>query len=136
MTFTYILPPVPTASAVVGPAVGQIYYDAVSNQMKMYDGQNWVALVNNTSFFDERVTVVCTDVVQNGVTWYTVESSGGIFSTRQRWWQEAIDYARATFKNEASAWDLEGDWLANNSRFWFKKERDRTLFVLRMSCIQ
>ena len=134
MTYTYIVPPVPTASAQpVVPIVGSIYYDAVSNQMKIFNGKNWETLAGNDSFFDDNVAVTCVDVVQNGITWYTVEALGGIFSTRQQWWEKAMTYARATFPNETNAWDLEGDWLANNSRFWFKKERDRTLFVLKMS---
>lgn len=131
MTYTYIIPPVPPAGTV--PVAGQLYFDNVSNQMKIFDGKNWAQLVDNFALFDEDVKITCVDIVQNNITWYTVEATGGIFSTRQQWWEKAMTYAKETFPNETNAWDLHGDWLANNSRFWFKKERDRTLFVLKMS---
>ena len=121
-----------TSSTSLNAVAGQIYFDVVTNQMKMFDGKSWVVIDN--SLLDNKLEIVCGEQEYEGVTWYTVEVHGGMFSERREWWNTAMQYARATFRNETSAWDvMNGDWLSNNSKFWFKRERDRTLFVLKMS---
>lgn len=127
--------PTPTTNSKSSQAVaGQIFFDVVSNQMKMYDGKAWVAIDPGMMEIEREIEIVCDEQEYDGLTWYTVEAQGGIFSARREWWNTAMNYARATFRNETGAWNvMDGDWLANNSKFWFKKERDRTLFVLKMS---
>ena len=121
-----------TTGTLSNAVAGQIYFDVVTNQMKMFDGKSWVVIDN--SLLDNKLEIVCGEQEYEGVTWYTVEASGGMFSERREWWNSAMQYARETFRNETSAWDvMNGDWLSNNSKFWFKRERDRTLFVLKMS---
>jgi hypothetical protein len=65
----------------------------------------------------------------HGARYYTVEPVGGN-------WPEMETWATKTFGPPGSIWDIEGyahRWFMNDRRFGFRKERDRTLFVLRWS---
>jgi hypothetical protein len=63
-----------------------------------------------------------------GARFYTVEPVGGN-------WQEMQEWAKKTFGPASDPWDFKmdgvGRWYANDRRFWFRNERDRTMFILR-----
>lgn len=51
-------------------------------------------------------------------------------------WNEMMDWMNDTFGPTAhdGVWTPGMRWYANNSKFWFRYEKDRTLFILRWSC--
>lgn len=63
-----------------------------------------------------------------GARFYTVEPVGGN-------WQEMQEWAKKTFGPASDPWDFKmdsvGRWYVNDRRFWFRNERDRTMFILR-----
>ena len=72
-----------------------------------------------------------------GARFHTVEPIGGNWADMQAW-------CTSTFGEASEAWDFKttgeqfmwpelGRWYANNRKFWFRNEADRTLFVLKWS---
>jgi hypothetical protein len=64
----------------------------------------------------------------HGARFYTVDPVGGN-------WQEMENWAHKTYGPSTSVWDMTnlgvGRWYANNRKFWFRNEADRTMFVLK-----
>jgi hypothetical protein len=62
----------------------------------------------------------------HGSRFYTVEPVGGN-------WLEMETWANKTFGPSSSIWDMDkiGRWYANDRKFWFRNETDRTMFVLK-----
>jgi hypothetical protein len=50
-------------------------------------------------------------------------------------WQQMIEWCVETFgpTPEDGVWTPGARWYSNNAKFWFRKEQDRTMFVLRWS---
>ena len=50
-------------------------------------------------------------------------------------WNEMMDWMVKTFGPTAhdGVWTPNQRWYANNSKFWFRNEADRTMFILRWS---
>jgi len=65
-----------------------------------------------------------------GARFYTVEPIGGN-------WLEMETWASNTYGPASDVWDFKmdgvGRWYANDRKFWFRNERDRTLFIMRWS---
>jgi hypothetical protein len=69
-----------------------------------------------------------------GARYYTVEPIGGN-------WMEIEEWAIQTYGETGSLWretkNLTPEplqrWYMNNRKFWFRDERDRTMFILRWS---
>ncbi len=61
----------------------------------------------------------------HGARYYTVEPVGGNWLDMQAW-------AQSTYGEPGSVWS-NGTlrWYANDRKFWFRNEADRTLFVLK-----
>jgi hypothetical protein len=67
----------------------------------------------------------------HGSRFYTVEPVGGNWLEMDRW-------ARETYGEPSTLWVSPDDlvqcrWFANDRKFWFRKERDRTMFILKWS---
>lgn len=73
----------------------------------------------------------------HGARFYTVEPVGGN-------WMDMEVWCLKTFGPSAEVWDLKssgeqfiwpelGRWYKNDRKFWFRNERDRTVFILRWS---
>jgi len=63
----------------------------------------------------------------HGARYYTVAPTCGWNLQFEKW-------CIATFGKPGSVWDVElGRWYVNNAEFWFRKESDRTLFLLKFS---
>ena len=67
----------------------------------------------------------------HGSRFYTVEPVGGNWLEMQQW-------AQSTYGEPSTLWVSPDDlvqcrWFANDRKFWFRKERDRTLFILKWS---
>lgn len=70
----------------------------------------------------------------NGSRYYTVEMDLGLAGfLHSRRWQEVEDWCWTTFgPRPMNAWPEAGDrWFANNRKFWFREEKDLTLFLLK-----
>ena len=48
------------------------------------------------------------------------------FGDRSNVWDITTSYS-----GEPPTWRERGRWFANDRRFWFRNERDRTMFILR-----
>ena len=66
-----------------------------------------------------------------GATYYCVEPVGGN-------WTDMIAWTKTTFGDPAEVWEAHkfmwpdcGRWYMNNRRFWFRDEKDRTMFILK-----
>lgn len=66
-----------------------------------------------------------------GVTYYCVEPEGGS-------WPEMTAWATTTYGEPAEVWEAHnfmwpdcGRWYMNDRRFWFRDEKDRTMFILK-----
>lgn len=66
-----------------------------------------------------------------GSTYYCVEPEGGN-------WVEMFAWAKTTYGDPAEVWEAHkfmwpdcGRWYANNHKFWFRDEKDRTMFILK-----
>ena len=61
---------------------------------------------------------------------YTVEPIGGN-------WMDMEVWCLKTFGPSDDVWDFKvcnvGRWYKNDRKFWFRNERDRTLFIMRWS---
>jgi hypothetical protein len=63
----------------------------------------------------------------HGAVYHVVEPIGGN-------WREMELWCTKSFGSKSDVWDEElGRWYANDRKFWFRKERDRTMFILRWS---
>lgn len=58
--------------------------------------------------------------------------AGGIFSRRQQRYADIDEWVRKTFGDSNEGWK-NPRWSASNRKYWFKYEKDRTLFVMRWS---
>lgn len=66
-----------------------------------------------------------------GSTYYCVEPVGGNWTTMSEW-------AKTTYGEPAEVWEAHkfmwpdcGRWYMNNGKFWFRDEKDRTMFILK-----
>lgn len=57
---------------------------------------------------------------------------GGLFSRRHERYQEINDWCNQTFGASTEGWN-NPRWSASNRKYWFKYEKDRTLFVMKWS---
>ena len=66
-----------------------------------------------------------------GAKYYCVEPIGGS-------WPEMVAWAKTTYGDPAEVWEAHkfmwpdcGRWYMNDRKFWFRDEKDRTMFILR-----
>ena len=71
--------------------------------------------------------------------YYTVEPVGGNWLAMETWCVDTFgDRSNVwdittSYSDEQLAWRERGRWYANDRRFWFRNERDRTVFILKWS---
>jgi hypothetical protein len=73
--------------------------------------------------------LVLAERLYSGAHFYTVEPVGGNWLEMQQW-------AYASYGEPGHPWLSPDDliqcrWLANDRKFWFRNERDRTMFILK-----
>jgi len=66
-----------------------------------------------------------------GSRYYTVEPVGGNWLEMEKWCIEVFGEGSRALWGEKKAPEPARRWYANNRKFWFRNERDRTIFILR-----
>lgn len=68
--------------------------------------------------------------VKPNFDWWTGDNVGHRIT-----WQEMLEWCIDTYGASPGmgVWEPDGRWYANNAKFWFRNEIDRTAFVLRWS---
>jgi hypothetical protein len=85
-----------------------------------------------------------TDILMSAMGWHKLElSEGRVYGSRyltvhpsNGWhWNEMMEWMIATFGPTAhdGVWTPNMRWYANNAKFWFRNEKDLTMFILRWS---
>lgn len=66
-----------------------------------------------------------------GARYYTVEPIGGNWLEMEAWCTEAFGSGSRALWGEKKAPEPALRWYMNDRKFWFRDERDRTMFILR-----
>ena len=84
------------------------------------------------------------EILMTTMGWHKLElSEGRVYGARyltvhpgNGWhWNEMMDWMVTTFGPTAHdvVWTPNMRWYANNAKFWFRNEKDLTMFILRWS---
>ena len=97
-------------------------------------GRSWAQRLINDILELPVEQMICSEGTVYGLRYHTVEPIGGSWMDMEAWcfdtfgetssiWQETKTLTPAPHKR----------WYMNNRKFWFRNEKDRTLFILRWS---
>ena len=92
----------------------------------------------------QLVKDIDTEVLMSAIGWHKLElSEGRVYGARYLTvhpnngakWNEMMAWMILTFgpSAEDGVWTPDMRWYANNSKFWFRDEKDLTMFILRWS---
>lgn len=82
---------------------------------------------------DTKVTdILLSEGTVFGARYYTVEPIGGSWLEMETWCSEVFGSASSVWEGTFTTTDA-GRWYANNRKFWFRREKDRTMFILKWS---
>jgi len=84
------------------------------------------------------------ELLMTTMRWHKLElSEGSVYGAKyltvhpnNSWqWNEMMQWMIDTFGPSAhdGAWTPDMRWYANNAKFWFREEKDLTMFILRWS---
>lgn len=68
-----------------------------------------------------------------GSRYYTASPIGGNWLDMETWCGEVFGEGSRALWGEKKAPEPALRWYANNRKFWFREEKDRTMFILRWS---
>jgi hypothetical protein len=99
-------------------------------------------IINNAAA--QMAKDIDTEVLMSAMGWHELElSEGRVYGARyltvhptNGWhWNEMMEWIVTTFGPTAhdGVWTPNMRWYANNSKFWFREEKDLTMFILRWS---
>jgi hypothetical protein len=66
-----------------------------------------------------------------GARYYCVEPVGGNWLEMEQWATQAYGPGGSVWHVETESYKPADRWYANNRRFWFRYEADRTMFILK-----
>lgn len=67
-----------------------------------------------------------------GARYYTIEPIGGNWREMETWCYEVLGETGSIWQETKNlAPEPHKRWYANNRKFWFRNEKDRTMFILR-----
>lgn len=73
----------------------------------------------------------------HGARFYTVEPVGGNWMDMEVWCLKTFGPSAEVWEVKTSGeqfiWPELGRWYKNDRKFWFRNERDRTMFIMRWS---
>lgn len=93
-----------------------------SQAMKRLMDDIWFSPVQN---------IVLAEGTIYGSRYYTAEPIGGNWREMETWCYETFGNAGDKLWGEPKAPEPAQRWYMNNRKFWFRKEADRTLFVMK-----
>lgn len=70
----------------------------------------------------------------HGSRYYCVEPVGGNWIEMERWTKKLLGEAGEIWNVKGSdefGWPESARWYMNNRKFWFREEKDRTMFLLK-----
>lgn len=67
----------------------------------------------------------------HGARYYCVEPQGGSWTEMEEWCRSSFGEPGDMWESNDWCWPESARWLQNNRKFWFRKERDRSLFIIR-----
>ena len=99
-------------------------------------------IINNAAA--QMAKDIDTEVLMSAMGWHELElSEGRVYGARyltvhptNGWhWNEMMEWIVTTFGPTAhdGVWTPNMRWYANNSKFWFREEKDLTMFIIRWS---
>lgn len=68
-----------------------------------------------------------------GSRYYTVEPVGGNWLEMEKWCIKVFGEGSRALWGEKKAPEPARRWYANNRKFWFRSEKDRTMFIMKWS---
>jgi len=66
-----------------------------------------------------------------GARYYTAQPIGGNWREMEEWCVSSFGDAATIWEAHNFMWPDCGRWYMNDRKFWFRNERDRTMFILR-----
>lgn len=75
--------------------------------------------------------LVLTERPVHGSRYYCVEPVGGNWKEMESWCREVFGEPGDIWESNDFCWPEMARWLQNNRKFWFRNEKDRTMFILR-----
>jgi hypothetical protein len=117
---------------------GDLRYNTDTGQMETFHGSCWVNLVASPEEFFTGPVQITTEELDE---YYLVKVTGGIFSSRNNRIKEMTDWSTNSFGPGGFAMTREAGlfvekdrrWYFIDNKFYFRNERDRTIFVMRWS---
>ena len=117
---------------------GDVRYNTDTGQMEAFHGNCWANLVSSPEEFFTGPVQITTEEVDN---YYLVKVTGGIFSSRNNRIKEMTDWTTSSFGPGGFVMTREAGLVAEknqrwhffDNKFYFKNERDRTIFIMRWS---
>jgi hypothetical protein len=77
--------------------------------------------------------LVLNEQVLSGCRYYTVEPIGGNWKDMELWAFQVFGNPGEIWPKQEFVWPEIPRWVMNNRKFWFRNERDRTMFIMRWS---
>lgn len=89
----------------------------------------------------KNVELVCDKGLVYGLRYCTVEPKNLEWQDTQAMWDDMMLWCRNQFGDPGDLWEQTKNltpkpnarWYSNNSKFWFRNEAERTMFLLRWS---
>lgn len=75
--------------------------------------------------------LILTEQPVHGARYYCVQPQGGTWSDMEEWCKQTFGDPGDMWESNDWVWPETARWMQNNRKFWFRNERDRTLFILR-----
>lgn len=69
----------------------------------------------------------------HGARYHCVAPVGGNWKEMEDWCKECFGEPGDMWESDDWCWPETARWLQNNRKFWFRNERDRTVFIMRWS---
>lgn len=77
--------------------------------------------------------LVLSETKLHGARYYCVEPVGGNWADMQAWVTELFGEPGDVWPTHDFTWPEVPRWVQNHRKFWFRNERDRTVFIMRWS---
>lgn len=75
--------------------------------------------------------LVLTEAKLHGARYYCVQPEGGNWLEMETWATKAFGDPGDVWPSQDFTWPEVPRWVANNRKFWFRNEADRTMFIMK-----